>query len=202
VYTSGRWPTAATVTVADFNGDGRADALLYDPSSGGWMLALADGTGRFTTMSDVWAPGWTFRAANLNGDRRSDLIGYNVTTGAFLECLAQAAGGFACNGGVWEPALQVHLLANGGHDDELLYQPATGRWTVVLHQSGTPRTVSGVWAPHLMLATGDLDGDGRDDVLLYEPGTGAWVSALARSGGQFTFRSGQWSPAWAFAGHR
>ena len=187
----GSWPTASTVTVGDFSGDERADAFLYDPATGDWTMALSKGNGQFTTASGTWAPGFAVRAANLNQDGRTDLVAYNEVSGASAECTTLAAGGFFCSGGRWEPGLRVVLVAGERRDDELLYRPATGEWTLLIHNGGSVGRVTGTWAPRLTIGSGDLDGDGREDLVLYDPANGRWIAATRRDAGRFVYTSGQ-----------
>jgi FG-GAP repeat protein len=88
-------------------------------------------------------------------------------------------------------------------DDLLRYDRESGAWTLKLHTPGAPtKTVTGMWVPHLTLATGDLNGDGQTDLLLYDRATGAWSMGVARGAGRFEYTVGQWSAGWSIAGTR
>jgi len=47
-----------TIASGDLDGDGRADLLLYDASTGEWTEALTRESGRFDSLSGQWTPGW------------------------------------------------------------------------------------------------------------------------------------------------
>ena len=54
-YFAGGWDSW-TPTIADLNGDGRSDVLLYDPASGVWFQALTTTPGAFTYTTGMFAP--------------------------------------------------------------------------------------------------------------------------------------------------
>ena len=60
------------VRLMDFNGDGRADTLLYAAASGRWAGMFNDAAG-MSPRAGTWGAGWQVAAANLNGDSRTDL---------------------------------------------------------------------------------------------------------------------------------
>jgi hypothetical protein len=197
----GNWPTGlSTVVLGDFNGDGRADAFLYNRDSGAWRLAYSDRNGDFTVVTNQSAPGWSVRSANLNGDNRADLLFYNASTGQWSACVSGDGGQFNCRNGVWRAGLQVILLDAKGADDVLLYNPVTGAWTLLTSSdNGATLIVNGAWAPHLTIATGDVNADGRTDLLLYDAATGAWTLGLARGAGRFEYSAGEWNADWSLA---
>jgi hypothetical protein len=190
VYRADTWPAASSITPGDFNGDGTLDVFLYEPRTGAWALGIGDGTGQFSFTTGTWASGWTVRAANLDGDRRTDLLLYNPASGAAAECVALATNAFACKTSLWTPGLTIITLPRPDGDDELLYESATGQFTLRAHRDGGVRESSGTWPASQIVATGDLDGDAQTDVLLYDDATGRW-SALLRSG---RTSSGTWLP--------
>ena len=75
----GGWTLAG---VADFDGDGHADYLLFHPSSGYTAIAYLSG---LTLVGAAWGPtipsGWALVAtADFNGDSRPDYVLYNAIT--------------------------------------------------------------------------------------------------------------------------
>lgn len=67
----------------DFNGDRRADILLYDSLKGQWNVLLTGPRGNLYPGREPWLKGWgngdswrTF-IADVNGDGKSDLVIYN-----------------------------------------------------------------------------------------------------------------------------
>jgi surface antigen len=63
----------------DFNGDGRSDLGLYNPSTGQW--SIRDTGGYLVNGIKHGGPGWNAYVGDFNGDGRSDLGLYNPSTG-------------------------------------------------------------------------------------------------------------------------
>jgi hypothetical protein len=51
------------VSVADLDGDGRTDVLLYRPTDGVWFTALNTGPGTFKWTTGNWGTEWTVIAS-------------------------------------------------------------------------------------------------------------------------------------------
>lgn len=150
-------------TVADVNGDGRADLIGF--ASSGTFVALGQANGTFAPLqlgiagfgsadaAGGWADGDRFprTMGDVNGDGRADIIGFG-SGGAYVS-YGQASGTFAA---------PVLALAGFGSAD------AAGGW---LDNTRFPREVA------------DVNGDGRDDLIGFG-GAGVYVS-LARADGGF-----------------
>lgn len=150
-------------TVADVNGDGRADLIGF--ASSGTFVALGQANGTFAPLqlgiagfgsadaAGGWADGDRFprTMGDVNGDGRADIIGFG--SGGTYVSYGQASGTFAA---------PVLALAGFGSAD------AAGGW---LDNTRFPREVA------------DVNGDGRDDLIGFG-GAGVYVS-LARADGGF-----------------
>ncbi len=102
-------------------------------------------------------------------------------------------------GGEWNAAA---FPAPGDYDgdrraDPAMYDPAAGRWTVLLSGAGYARynfrCGGWGWQP----APGDYDGDGRTDPCLYQQSTGAWqcfCSGASYRSVQFVCGGPDWQP--------
>ncbi len=63
IYTTGVWAPGWQVHLADLNGNGRVDVVLYNPTSGQWFRCLNAATGVFSYTTGVWQPGLTIIAS-------------------------------------------------------------------------------------------------------------------------------------------
>ncbi len=140
-------------TLADVNGDGRADIVGFGEN--GVFVALADGTGGFAPAQFVLqnfaaspsGGGWSSydryprAVADVNADGRADIVGFG------------------------EAGLWVALASGGGNFSPAAFDldhfgPSAGGWS---SQDRYPRVL------------GDVTGDGRADIIAFGE-AGAWVS--------------------------
>ena len=54
---NGFWSLGWTIQAGDFNGDGRGDLLLYNPTTGVWFQARNLVLGSFSYTSGIWSAG-------------------------------------------------------------------------------------------------------------------------------------------------
>ncbi|WP_353129861.1 gliding motility-associated C-terminal domain-containing protein [Parapedobacter pyrenivorans] len=198
-----------TALMGDLNGDGKTDAVLFDPQDGNWYVSLSEGDGFSPPVT--WAVGNGVGStkqflADVNGDGKDDAIIYFHTglVGAWYVGLSDgkgAIGGFSPWINAFGHTADGHLLAdvNGdGRADAVVVEKSTGNWSVAL-SSGTGFVTQGVWKSGFGNdATDwfayDIDGDGKADVAYYINGNW-WVSYATGSG--FTDANHHW-----IAGHR
>jgi hypothetical protein len=84
---SGFQPSATSIAIADFNGDGKPDLAMASEFSDAITIQLGNGDGTFTATpaSTVSSKGQTLVTADINGDGLPDLAaGSNQPDGAFI----------------------------------------------------------------------------------------------------------------------
>src|SRR6266850_1558315 len=169
----------------DFNGDGRADILWRNNTSGQNYVYVMNGTsiaseGYLRTVADlnweVWAIG------DFNGDGKDDILWRNRTTGEgyiyLMDGTTIAGEGYIRT--VADPNWHVVWAGdfNGDGKADILWQnDVTGEnyiyfmdGTTILPGEGFIRTVADLnWGVH---ALGDFDGDGRTDIFWRNRTTG------------------------------
>jgi YD repeat-containing protein len=193
--------------MADTTGDGKADIVKYEPSTGYATVWTSNGNGTFTLGSSTLvgtggSPGdrW-FNVADVNGDGRADFVMYNPQDGNAYIFLSQANGTFAPNGSVYistggSPADRWFLAAdmNGdGRADLVKYEPTVGRVTVWLARTDGTFTSSlstyigaGGSPSDRWFTVADVNDDGRADLMRYEPASGYVGVWLSNGDGSFT----------------
>ena len=163
--------------VADLDGDGDDDVILYGPGSTSDQIVWTDGPATFrrvaTSVSGTYEP----VVADLDGNGRDEVLWYSPSAGTVSRWQWNGAA-FAISQhapGAGKQPLVGDVDGNG--DDEVHWYGAGSAtdpfWD---HRSGVLQTsirnVSGTYEP----IVGDLDGNGTDDVLWY--GVGAARDSL------------------------
>jgi VCBS repeat protein/FG-GAP repeat protein len=98
-YSSGLWAAGWSLTVGDFNGDGRDDLFLYNNTGAGslaghWFQAFSRGDGSFDYRPHdvVWAAGWSIQVSDLDDDGIDDLFMRLAGTGRWAKVLTRSWG--------------------------------------------------------------------------------------------------------------
>lgn len=178
------------VVVADFNGDGKADAVTDSWGSNQIELLLGDGTGRLRTPGRYFAVGHRpyerLRSADFNHDGIPDVVTSNLDDGTVSILLGDGKGGFRNAAGSPFPAgakpwqIAVDDFDGDGNPDLILipYQrdiasPKENAVTVLLGDgkggfkpmTGSPFSLEGCRGPN-GVAAGDLRGDGSRAIVV------------------------------------
>ena len=71
---------------ADFDGDGKADLVVYRPTTGEWFVRYSSSSYSYTTWTSYgWGlPGDVPLVADFDGDRKTDLVVYRPSTGEWF----------------------------------------------------------------------------------------------------------------------
>ena len=198
----------ARTGIADFDGDGRSDAFLYNPATGAWSVQVTRPTGFHELSGGLWATGWTVKTADFNGDGLTDLFLYNSTNGLFFKATNVGGGQFAFFGYRWAAGWTVTVIDfNGdGRSDVFLYDPVIGRWFTCVTTAGAEDFLytAGLWAAGWQVYPADFDGDGRGDLFLYngsapaDPNSGRWFRVMTQVDGSFGYLPGdvRWANNW------
>ncbi|MBN1916661.1 MAG: FG-GAP repeat protein [Verrucomicrobia bacterium] len=196
----GTWCIAG---VGDFNGNGKADLLWYNGTTGQVGIWLINGytfAGGGVPASLDPSEGWTIKGVgDFNGDGKDDVLLRETTTGQvamwFMNGLRLAAAGVITT---VDPASGYEIkgvgdLNGNGKDDIVWHNTTTGEVAVWLMNggniaaAGVARTVDPA-SSYEIQHVADYDGDGRADILWRKTDTGAvavWImngTSLVRGG--------------------
>jgi beta-glucosidase-like glycosyl hydrolase len=140
----------------DATGDGRAERILFRPSTGAWYSRGAP-TVTLGVRGDVPVP------ADYNGDGRTDPAVYRPSTrGWYVRGQATATWGVA--GDIPVPG----DYAGTGQVQRAVYRPSTSTWYVLGRSSvqyGSPGDIP---------VPADYDGNGTTDLAVFRPSDGTW----------------------------
>jgi RHS repeat-associated protein len=187
------WTTSAgyagTVTLADVDGDGRADLVISFVDTTGFRAYVALSNGQTFGALQGWGSGtlpnwdlgldhtydppypmWSFGVADINGDGRADLVAYGVVSdGTYYYLTSYVA--LATGGGNFAPATYNNIQGN--------FAGAT-------------------------LTLADINGDGRMDLVASGNNVVGWQLTAAISNGDGTFtvpNGGSFNPFNAIGWH-
>jgi hypothetical protein len=100
--------------IADFNGDGTADALSYNAATGDWAMKIT-GTSTVVTGAFSWPIGLTLQVTELDGNGLADIFGFRSLTGDWVQAVSAGVSGFTSTTGRWWAGWQASLLDIDGH---------------------------------------------------------------------------------------
>ncbi len=163
----------------DYDGDGYADAALYNEPAGLWMIASVYKMQVLCRDVPFGGPGLRPVAGDYDGDARFDGALYARDNNGYWYVISAADGRTI----VWDESLTGpgYTAVPGDYDgdgaaDYALYHDASGYWYIL---SADGRQI--VWGKAFgeagyRPAPGDYDGDGIFDLAVYHPVYGIWSS--------------------------
>jgi len=145
------------IDVADLNGDGYTDVILYNSSNGNPATGISDGKGNLNFTPLLFSPGFTsLRLADYTGDGKADLTLYNKNTAIGYFGTGDGAGNFTFQSLFWGPGYDFILAqdVNGdGKTDVVLYNSTDGTlYTGISNGDGTFHYTYSYWGPGKVLA--------------------------------------------------
>jgi hypothetical protein len=179
--------TPSLLQVADFDGDQRADPMVFRGGTGEWFTKRSSGGWSYAqfgapALGDVPVP------ADYDGDGRADVAVYRVSSGQWF--ISHSGGGSRTLS--WgSPAfgdLPVPADFDGdGRADIGVFRQATAQWFLLESTRGFRLRTWGAAGDTDMPVPGDYDGDSRADIAVYRRSTGQWF--VLRDNGSNIIRS-------------
>jgi hypothetical protein len=160
-----------TLTVADFNNDGNADALVGNRSTGTSQLLMGTGTGVFASPVTVFLPNTgAVSAADFNNDGKTDLAVVNDSTNISI-LLGDGTGNFAAPKRIPAGRAGGYIGAadfNGDGKLDLVTLGQVNAVSVLLGDGtgnfGAVQTFDIGFSP-TSAGVGDFNGDGKMDII-------------------------------------
>ncbi len=190
----------------DFNGDGKADILWRNSTTGEvfiWLMngSTIAGSGSLGYVSSDWS---IKGIGDFNGDGKADILWRNSTTGQvylwFINGTTMSGGGSVTYiSSDW--VIQGIGDFNGDGDADILWHNSTTGQVFIWLMNGTTLTSSGslgyVSSDWSIAGVGDFNGDGKSDILWRNSTTGQvylwFINGTAMSGGgSVSYVSSDW----------
>ncbi|MDO9542338.1 MAG: hypothetical protein Q7J98_08450 [Kiritimatiellia bacterium] len=189
VKISSGWGYSAPVIAAaengggDYDGDHRTDFVIYDASTGNWLVRLSSGGySLYSLPAMLGGPGYRLVTADFDGDGLTDPAVYQESTATWLVKLS--ASGYAQVSKVLGGSGYTAVPADYDGDakaDYAVYNKSTGEWRIYLSGSAYTILKTGMWAGCVPVPM-DYDGDMKADLMVYEAATGNWQIMLSGYG--------------------
>ena len=195
--------------LADIDGDGRSDVIVWRASTGTWFwLTSSSGYSSALAGTMQWGNaslGDVPLAGDVDGDGKADLIVWRASTGTWYWLTSASGYQYALAGqrqwgnGLLGDAPILGDIDGDGKVDLTVWRASTGTWYWLTSSTGYVAAGSVQWGSAAYLDSRflrDIDGDGRADFIVWRPGNGTWYWLTSSSGYDYASAGAQkWGSA-------
>jgi hypothetical protein len=173
--------TPSLMRPGDYDGDGKADPMVYRSTNGQWFAAKSATNGLLSASWGAPAYGDVPVPADYDGDGTTDIAVYRNTSGGWFLHQSQAGDASVNWGAPSYGDLPVPDDYDGdGKADIGVFRRRTGEWLVRRSTDGSLlKTAWGAAGDDDAPVPGDYDGDGKADIAVYRRTTGQWFVRFA-----------------------
>jgi hypothetical protein len=181
--------------LADIDGDGKMDLVLWRASTGTWFwLTSSSGYNYNTAGSKQWGNqslGDVPKLADVDGDGKADLIVWRASSGTWFWLTSSSGYNYNMAGSKqWGNQSLGDVPLTGdidgdGRTELIVWRASTGTWFWLTSSSGYANSSGIQWGNQSLgdvpLPT-DIDGDGKADLALWRASTGTWFWLKSSAG--------------------
>ena len=198
----GNQPLGDVPLLADIDGDGVSDLIVWRASTGTWYwLTSSTGYDYAAASSKQWGNqglGDVPMLADIDGDGRADLVVWRASTETFYWLTSSTGYDYASAGSkAWSTQASGDVPKIGDFDgdgraDLAIWRSSTNTWSWVTSSTGydDASSVSVQWGDHSLADVPfltDLDGDGRADLLVWRASSGSWYWLTSSTSYSYAF---------------
>jgi hypothetical protein len=167
-------PSIAAGTAGDYDGDGKADIVVFRPVNGHWFIIPSSNpnapiTQQWGTPGDIPVPG------DYDGDGKTDIAVWRPSTGTWFILPSSRPGTSIIQ--QWGTAGDIPVPGDydgDGKTDIAVWRPSSGTWFILPSNRPGTSIIQQWGAAGDVPVPGDYDGDGKTDFAVWRSSNGTF----------------------------